>query len=208
MIKHMTALRDLLLAAILASTAPAFAQSPQDHEAHHPEAQPTAPTGSMMGPGMMGQGSTSGGMMIGQGQMRAGMMMGQGQPGSTVMPMTNMIMRGRSGPEHIEGRLAYIRVELKITDAQTPQWNAFADAARTNAKAVSELRSTMMSRQGASATLPDRLALEDKVVTAHLEALKKIEDAANKLYSVLNEEQKKLADSIIIGPMGMPMGMM
>jgi hypothetical protein len=197
MIKHMTALRDLLLATILAFTAPAFAQSPQDHEAHHPDAQPSAPTGSMMGPGMMGQGSTSGSMMMGQGQMGPGM-----------MPMTNMMMRGRSGPEHIEGRLAYIKTELKITDAQTPQWNAFADAARANAKAMSEIRGAMMSRQGAPATLPERLALENKAATAHLEALKKTEDAAGKLYGVLTEEQKKVADSIIIGPMGMPMGMM
>jgi hypothetical protein len=133
-------------------------------------------------------------------------MMGQGQTGSVMMPMMNVMMRGRSGPEHIEGRLAYIKTELKITDAQTAQWNAFADATRANAKAMSEMRDTMMSRQ--AATLPDRLALEDKAVTAHLEALKKIEDAAGKLYMVLTEEQKKFADSIIVGPMGMPMGMM
>ena len=134
--------------------------------------------------------------------------MGQGQTGSVMMPMMNVMMRGRSGPEHIEGRLAYIKTELKIAGAQTLQWNAFADAVRANAKAMSEIRGAMMSRQGAPATLPERLALEDKAATAHLEALKKIEDAAGKLYMVLTEEQKKLADSIIVGPMGMPMGMM
>lgn len=28
--------------------------------------------------------------------------------------------------EHVEGRLAYLKAELKITEAQMPQWNAFA----------------------------------------------------------------------------------
>lgn len=178
----MIALRNLLLAAILVVTAPALAQSLGQ---------------GPMGPGMMGQGATGGGMMT-----------GQSQAGPGTMPMMNMIMRGWSGPEHIEGRLAYIKAELKISDAQTPQWNAFADATRANAKAMFEIRGTMMSRQSASVTLPDKLALEEKAVTAHLEALKKIEDAASKLYGMLTDEQKKLADSIIIGPMGMPMGMM
>ena len=202
----MIALRNLLLAAILASALPAFAQTPQDHEAHHPDsaagaqprpAEPAPPAGGMTGSGMMGEGMMGGGMMMGQGEM-----------GSDMMPMVNMMMRRRAGPEHIEGRLAYIKAELKITDAQTPQWNAFADATRDNAKAMREMRDAMMSRQGGVGTLPDRLALEDKAVTAHLAALKKIEDAASKLYGALTDDQKKLADGIIVGPMGMPMGMM
>jgi LTXXQ motif family protein len=155
-----------------------------------------------MGGNMMGESQAG---KMGPGMMSSNMMMGQMGSGTT---MTDMMMRGRSGSEHIEGRLAYIKTELKITDAQTAQWNAFADAARANAKAMSEIRGAMMSRQAAPATLPERLALEDKAATAHLEALKKAEEAADKLYSVLTEEQKKAADSIIIGPMGMPMGMM
>lgn len=31
---------------------------------------------------------------------------------------------------HIEGRLAYIKAELKVTDAPKPLWNAYAVAAR------------------------------------------------------------------------------
>jgi hypothetical protein len=42
----------------------------------------------------------------------------------------------------------------------------------------------------------------------HLAALRRTAEAVNSLYGVLNEDQKKTADSIIVGPMGMPMGMM
>jgi hypothetical protein len=195
--------RTLLLAASLLWAAPALAQSPQDHEAHHPDgaagaqtqpAEPAPPSGGTTGPGM-GRGMM-GGSMMGQDQNGPGGMMG----------MMNMMMRGRMGPEHIEGRLAYLKAELKITDAQSPQWQAFVEATRSNAGLMSDMRNAMAQR--GSVSLPDRLALEDKAATAHLAALKKTEEAVAKLYAVLSNDQKKLADQIIVGPMGMPMGMM
>ncbi len=136
-------------------------------------------------------------------------MMGQGQAGSTgMMPMMNMMMRSQLGGEHIEGRLAFIKAELKITEAQAQQWNAFADAVRSSAGAMAEMRKSMMSGQASPATLPERLAREDKLATAHLAAIKKTEEAVAGLYGALTDDQKKVADGIVLGPMGMPMGMM
>jgi len=186
---------------------PALGQSAQDHEAHHPDggvvtgqqsAQPAAPQAGRTGPGMMG------------GNMMGRNMMGQGQAGPTgMMPMMNMMMGAQSGAEHIEGRLAFVKAELKITDAQAPQWGTFAEAVRRNAGAMAEMRKSMMGGQGAApATLPERLAREDKLVTAHLAALKKTEEAVAQLYGVLTDDQKRVADTIVVGPMGMPMGMM
>ena len=192
-----------LIAAGLLWVVPALGQSAQDHEAHHPDggtvtqqqpAQPAAPQAGRTGPGMTG-----------------GDMMGQGQAGPAgMMPMMNMMMGMgmQPGAEHVEGRLAFIKAELKITDAQAPQWNAFAEAVRGNAASMAEVRKSMMSGQGAPATLPERLAREDKLATAHLAALKKTEDAITQLYGVLTDDQKKVADTIVVGPMGMPMGMM
>ena len=65
----------------------------------------------------------------------------------------------------------------------------------------------MMSRQKTAKTLPQRLALEVKAATANVAGLKKVEESLDKLYTVLTEDQKKIADGIVIGPMGMPMGM-
>ena len=137
-----------------------------------------------------------------------GGMMGQGQAGPAgMMPMMNMMTGMQSGAEHIEGRLAFIKAELKITDAQTPQWNVFAEAVRRNAGSMAEMRKSM-GGQGAPATLLERLAREDKMVAAHLAALKNTEEAVTQLYGVLTDDQKKVADTIVVGPMGMPMGMM
>jgi hypothetical protein len=138
-----------------------------------------------------------------------GNMMGQGQMGPAgMMSMMNMMMGPQAGGDHAEGRIAFIKAELKITEAQAPQWNAFAEAVRGNVGRMAEMQKSMMPGQGAPSTLPDRLALEDKLVTAHLAALKKTEDALAQLYGVLSDDQKKIADTIVLGPMGMPMGMM
>src|SRR6516164_758614 len=100
----------LVVAAALIA-APAFAQQPE-HEQHHPGETPPAAAG-MRGPGMPGSG------MAGTG----GMLM-MGQDGMSMMA------------DHVEGRLAFLKTELKITDAQLPLWNAVADAIRANAKSM------------------------------------------------------------------------
>ncbi|PWC70184.1 hypothetical protein TSH20_07215, partial [Azospirillum sp. TSH20] len=110
----------------------------QDHQAHHPggttttQAQPApAPTpaqpsqgGQPAMPGMMGQQSGQSNR-VGSGMMGPGMM-------EQMMPMMRQMMMDQQGGmglpfEHVEGRIAFLKAELGITDAQAPQWNAFAD---------------------------------------------------------------------------------
>ena len=55
------------------------------------------------------------------------------------MPMIRMMMGQNGMPmmaSHIDGRLAFLKTELKITDAQLPLWNAFAQAMRDNVSAM------------------------------------------------------------------------
>jgi hypothetical protein len=180
----MTVVRKAALAVAILAAAPAFAQTTQDQDAHHPntgtpaaQVQPAPLTGGT-GPGvpsagMMG-GTGSGAMtgaqrpgMMGSGAMVGGDMMDNMRRMMGVMSMMGASMR--PGAEHIEGRLAFLKTELKITDAQAPQWNAFADAVRANAKAMADTHQQVMS-QGAPKALPERLALEQKGMTAHLDA--------------------------------------
>ena len=165
----------VLMLALIAG--PALAQQPQ-HDEHHPlgAANPEMPGG-----------------MAGAGDM-------------PMMGMMRMMM-GRDGmgmmAEHVEGRLAFLKTELKITDAQLPLWNAVADAIRANAKSMSEMMSGGMMGGSQTATLPDKLSMREKMMTAHLEALRKFKAAVDPLYAALGDEQKKTADELLIGPMGM-----
>jgi hypothetical protein len=159
------------------------------------------------------------------GQQTPGAMMGQGMMGQSMMGHGMMPMMGVMNPsQHIEGWLAFLKTELKITDAQAPQWNAYADALRANAKRMGDLMTSMMSSgmmgQGMTnsqgmmmpgqsevgMSLPDRLNLAEQHIKAHMEMLQAIKGPTTQLYAVLSEEQKRTADQLL-GPMGM-MGMM
>lgn len=169
--------------------------------------------GQGMGSGMVAQPGTPAqggqpGMMMNMDQMRSmmGGMMGQQDRQSGIMSMMRQMI-GQQGAmglpfEHAEGRIAFLRAELKITEAQAPQWNAFADTLRANAR-THQAAYEQMTRGGAPSAWPDRLSLMQKALTARLDAVKALEAAARPLYAVLTDEQRKLADQLLAGPMGM-----
>ncbi|OAE99970.1 hypothetical protein AYJ54_31875 [Bradyrhizobium centrolobii] len=210
--KPLTLAAALLLATVSTSS---WAQSQGDHEAHHPDqkgapaaAQPQSPPGR---PGMSGQGMMGGpqGMMGGTGMMGGNMpmakmmqmmgMMGQSSADAGCAGMSEMATIDR-----VEGRIAFLRTELKITDAQKVAWNAFADALRANAKSLGEVRASMMSQSGAGQQgLVDRLALQEKWLTARLEGTRTIKSALTSLVGTLSDDQKKTADELLAPHMGM-----
>jgi len=176
-----------LLLAVALIAAPAFAQQPE-HEQHHPGETPSAAAG-MRGPGMPGSGMGGTGGMPMMGMMR--MMMGQDGMGGMSM------MAG-----HVDGWIDFLKTELKITDTQLPLWNAVADAIRANAKTMGGMAEGMMGGMQ-EGTLPEKLAAREKMMTAHLEALRKFKAAVDPLYAALSDEQQKTADELLMGPTGM-----
>ena len=132
-----------------------------------------------------------------------GCMMPEAESG---MPMLRMMGQGGMPmmAKYIEGRLAFLKTELKITDAQLPLWNAFAQAMRDDASTMQAMPHPMMEMNKA-ATLPDKLAARQTILTARLEAVRKLKAAADPLYAALTADQKKTADDIMLSPMGIMM---
>jgi LTXXQ motif family protein len=175
--------------------------------------------GSMMdhqsGGGMMGQksggGSTmdhqSGGGMMGQ--KSGGGMMGHGM----MMCRHGMMggMRGKGGgylcgkmTAHIDGRLAFLKAELKITSEQESLWNDYAAAVKDNAKTIGERCTAMMGQgDGKTPSLPERLDAQEQFITARLDGLRAVTKALKPLYAALSDEQKQLADQFIKSSTGM-----
>jgi hypothetical protein len=187
-------------AAVLVLLTPAaFAQTASDdnHGAHHPAATsqpPDSPKSSEMPKGMMGQ--DGGGMM---GMMGRGGMMGMCHP--ALMGMMGI-------GDHVEGRIAFLKAELKITDAQMSAWNAFADVLRAKGQRMAEMRNSimqggMMGQGGAGISAEDLLDRMERMMTTALDAVKATKTALTPLYAVLTDEQKKTADGLLIaGHMG------
>ena len=104
---------------------------------------------------------------------------------------------------------AFLRTELKITDAQAGVWNAFADALRANAKKLGEVRASMMPQSAAgqqqAPTLIERLDAQERWMLARLEGTRTMKSALSKLYESLSDDQKKSANELLAPHMGMGM---
>lgn len=105
---------------------------------------------------------------------------------------------GMGGPGHgnpaaaVEGRLAYLKAELKITAAQEPAWKKFSDQARQQAESMQALRSAMQGSTSANAV--ERMELHNKMQKSRAEQSEKATAAFKQLYASLTPEQKALAD--------------
>ena len=151
------------------SFSPAVAQAPAQTEPMMGMMGGGCPTMSMMG--MMGQG-----MMGGQATMGRGAMMGS--------PARMDAM--------VDGRLAYLKGELNISDAQIDAWNGYAEAVKGRVDVMQQMRQGM--QQGSA---PERMDARVKGMEAMVDALKAAKPATEKLYAVLDDEQKKMADQLI-----------
>jgi hypothetical protein len=97
--------------------------------------------------------------------------------------------------QNVEGHIAFLKAELKMTDAQQKPWDQFADTLRTNVKALSAVSSEMMSGMMSGAAA--RLEQQEKMLTLQLDALKRSRAALEGLNAVLSDEQKKQLDELI-----------
>lgn len=173
----------LAIAALLSTIAfPLAAQSTM--QGHHPDsaqAETNAPKG------MMG------------GQMKGGMMMGQG------MMECPMMDRSKGAPR-TEGRLAFLKAELKIKSNQDAAWNDYAQAIRSSDQGMTDhmakMHKKMMTLNDTAQvaerpTAPKALQSRIEMMEGMLVNLKSVEAVTSKLYETLDQPQKKTADELL-----------
>ena len=110
--------------------------------------------------------------------------------------------------KRIEGRIAFLKAELKITDAQTRVFDQYAAFMRDNAKArgeaIEKARAAREARKPTEAgqrpqrpSVSERMNNQEQRLEAQLAAAKKRKAATEALYKVLNDEQKKIAEELL-----------
>ena len=188
----------IFVAATLLSSLPflVHAESPQVHDAHHPNPASESAPRAQAPNGVMGQGMMGPAGAMGSGAMMN--MMGGGMPMMAMM-QTMMGSGGMATIDRVEGRIAFLKTELKITDAQGEAWKAFADVLRSNAKKLGELRSSMAPQ----ASLADRLTWQEKWLTARSENTRAVRVAYAELGATLSDDQKASAEQLLAPHMGM-----
>ena len=98
---------------------------------------------------------------------------------------------------HIEGRIAYLKTELKITDAQAPLFDALATVMRENAKAMGEATRGQHSDPDQVGTALTRLETRAKLAQLHADGEAKMLVAFRPLYQALSPDQQKAADEMV-----------
>ncbi len=180
-------------------------QSPTDHSAHHDGTQQgagqQAPGGGMMSKGGTGQGMMGGGMMGQDGKaggpdMMDCPMMGKGMMGGG---MGKGMMHSRP---MMEARLAYIKADLEITDAQMAAWETYVGAVRARHTAMESAREAMMKSMK-SGNAMERMDARIQATEVKLESLKALQPATEALYGVMTDDQKMKADKLLGGGCGM-----
>jgi hypothetical protein len=105
------------------------------------------------------------------------------------------------GTRFNEERLNALRNELAITDAQKKVWEDYAASVKDAVASMREAHVQMMSGS-IPATLPERIAQHEGIMTGRLEAMKSTNATTLTLYNALDSTQRKKADELILG-MGM-----
>jgi hypothetical protein len=177
-------------AALTASASFALGQTAPDPHQHSQSATPGASPGG--GDPMM---QMMGGMMN---MMQ--MMHGQGGMGGMAMP-------GMGMADRVEGRIAFLHAELKISAAQENDWARFADTIRANARGLKDLSAASMGATSGGVLL--KLEGEEKRLRFRLDATRALLAALRPLYASFTEEQKTSAEELLLSHLGlMAPGMM
>ena len=144
----------------------------------------------MMGPGMMNQGMMGPGTCSMMGGMGQGMMMGWGMMNPAMMGM----MVG--GPA-AQGRLAYMKAELGITDAQMAAWDGYASAVNARVTSMQGMHAGMMQAMQTGSAIT-RMDAHIKAMQSMVDSMQALKPATEALYAVLTDEQKQKADLLLV----------
>ena len=108
--------------------------------------------------------------------------------------------------QRVDGRMTFLKAELKITAEQEPRWDAVEAVLREGIAARTAMRAQRMQEKSDQArpSAPERLARHIERMQSRLEHMRKMADAMGELYAVLSPEQRQDADELLasFGPRG------
>lgn len=106
---------------------------------------------------------------------------------------------GMMDPQKVDQKLAALKGELKITEAQTPAWNAVADAMRANANAM-RTAAEAKKAGGKPTDALKRMEQRDAWTKLRAQNSDRLLSAFRPLYAQFNDEQKQIASEKFMAP--------
>lgn len=95
----------------------------------------------------------------------------------------------------VEARIKRLHDQLKITPAESDQWNAVAQIMRDNERQIDDLTQARDKDAGTMSAI-DNLRNYQMIADAHADGLKKLVPAFATLYGAMSDRQKATADTV------------
>lgn len=105
-------------------------------------------------------------------------------------------MRLTSG-QLVDGRIAFLKAELKITSAQEPQWQQFTAAMRQNAQSQDQAISAARQHKGAEMNAVERMEARGRFAQLRADNQARLLAAFKPLYASLSPDQQKMANTLM-----------
>jgi periplasmic protein CpxP/Spy len=120
---------------------------------------------------------------------------GAAPPAAASSPLAGHPVAGKNAEERVEHRINELHAQLRITPAERPQWDKFAEVMRENARDMDQAfirRSQQFQSMNALQNMQSYLQIAD----AHAQHLQKLVPAFEDLYNAMPEQQKRIADQV------------
>lgn len=122
----------------------------------------------------------------------------QAAPTSTGTPAPDRTQHEHrwSATRHIEGRIAFMKAELKVTPQQEDQWNKVAQVLRDNARETDATMAQLRGQPGQPKSAVDRLTAHGRFAALKAKQTDRLLAAFQPLYQSLSPDQKQAADHL------------
>jgi len=98
--------------------------------------------------------------------------------------------------QFVEGRIAFLKAQLKITPAQEAQWQQVEAAMRENAKTLDQTITTARQNRGDMDAV-QRLELREQFAKVRVDNDARLLSAFKPLYASLSPEQQQMANQLV-----------
>lgn len=116
-------------------------------------------------------------------------------PAAASSPIASHPVPGKNAEERVENRIKELHAQLKITPAQEPQWNQFAQVMRENARDMDQVF-MQRAQQYASMNAVQNMQSYEQIAQEHAQLIQKLIPAFGNLYNAMPDQQKQLADQV------------
>ena len=120
---------------------------------------------------------------------------GAAPPAAASSPLAGHPVAGKNAEERVEHRINELHAQLRITLAERPQWDQFAEVMRGNARDMDQAF-IQRAEQFQSLNALQNMQSYEQIAEAHARHLQRLVPAFENLYNTMPDQQKRLADQV------------